>query len=249
MENKEIKSIEEILKKAADEEKNIQLDDFDTRWRKIENELMPKNRERHKEQDNGLQCESDGKSSLIFSKNKIFIIASVFCILILSLAIILPICLSKTNEDPNIKYFNEENLTTKIETVETFYAELDNANIYPVDLSDFYPQNYKLVVTESLIVKGGIVEMYDGEDEATVSVLLRFYDSTVRVKESSYNDYDLSYSTNTAEIKYKLTEYANDFGVETWRYDAVVWHDDLFYRVTYYSIYDNILDFFNALFN
>ena len=81
-----------------------------------------------------------------------------------------------------------------------------------------------------------------------MSLSLRFCDSTVKISPISYEDYDLTYTTGSAVIIYKLSEYMEAGGIEAWQYKACTWYNDLFYAITYFTLEDNLTELFDTLF-
>lgn len=254
MDDKEIKRMEKLLKNAADKEKNIGLDDFDTRLGKIEGQLRQKSPPEKKWAAAGATGVSGG-NSLALSRNKIIVAAVIVCIVI-ALSVALPLVLSGGNSGPGGDGdlstgnggCNPDDLSEKTVTREDFYAGLDDARIYPISFSDYEPDEYRLIVTDDSTVKGGAVVISDAEDGRRMSVLLRFYDSTVELPDISYLGYDLTYMAGGTEIKYKLMQYTEDDGVGSWHYDAFAQHDDLSYYITYHTSKDDVTELFDSLF-
>ena len=251
MDDKEIKRMEKLLKNAADKEKNIGLDDFDTRLGKIEGQLRQKSPPEKKWAAAGATGVSGG-NSLALSRNKIIVAAVIVCIVI-ALSVALPLVLSGGNSGPggnndSSNNPNADELSENTVSREDFYAGLNDAGIYPISFSDYEPDEYRLIVTDDSTVKGGAVVISDAEDGSRMSVLLRFYDSTVKLPDISYLGYDLTYMAGGTEIHYKLMQYTEDDGVGSWHYDAFAQHDELSYYITYHTSKDDVTELFDSLF-
>ena len=256
MDEKEIRRVEEMLKREADKEKNTKIDDFDARYAKIKSELRAENGS-----ENAPRIAYGGVSSngSVMSKSKplVIAVALLLCVAV-ALSVILPVAF-RTIDNGNIggngddiTYYAEDELGAEIVTRDEFYAGLGSADIHPVDLDAVtaveYVEYRLLMTKEDRLVKGGMVDARDGEDEATMSLSLRFCDSTVKISPISYEDYDLTYTTGSAVIIYKLSEYMEAGGIEAWQYKACTWYNDLFYAITYFTLEDNLTELFDTLF-
>ena len=253
MDEKEIRRVEEMLKREADKEKNTKIDDFDARYAKIKSELRAENGSENAPRIAYGGFSSDGS---VMSQSKPFVIAVALLLCVaVALSVILPVAFRTIDDGGNgddITYFAEDELGAEIVTRDEFYAGLGSADIHPVDLDAVTAVEYveyRLVMTkEDRLVKGGMVDARDGEDEATMSLSLRFCDSTVKISPISYADFDLTYTTGSAVIIYKLSEYMEADGIEAWHYEACTWYNDLFYAITYFTLEDNLTELFDTLF-
>lgn len=252
MDDKELVQLEERLKREADKEKNTKIDDFDARYAKIKSELRAENGSENAPRIAYGGVSSDG-SVMSKSKPLVIAVALLLCVAV-ALSVILPVAF-RTIDDGNgddITYYADDELGAEIVTRDEFYAGLGSADIHPVDLDAVTAVEYveyRLVMTkEDRLVKGGMVDARDGEDEATMSLSLRFCDSTVKISPISYADYDLTYTTGSAVIIYKLSEYMEAGGIEAWQYEACTWYNDLFYAITYFTLEDNLTELFDTLF-
>ena len=256
MDEKEIRRVEERLKREADKEKNTKIDDFDARYAKIKSELRAENGSENAPRIAYGGVSSDG-SVMSKSKPLVIAVALLLCVAV-ALSVILPVAFRTIDNGDiggngdDITYYAEDELGAEIVTRDEFYAGLGSADIHPVDLDAVTAVEYveyRLVMTkEDRLVKGGMVDARDGEDEATMSLSLRFCDSTVKISPISYADFDLTYTTGSAVIIYKLSEYMEAGGIEAWHYEACTWYNDLFYAITYFTLEDNLTELFDTLF-
>ncbi len=253
MDDKELVQLEERLKREADKEKNTKIDDFDARYAKIKSELRAENGSENAPRIAYGGVSSDG-SVMSKSKPLVIAVALLLCVAV-ALSVILPVAFRTLDDGGNgddITYFADDELGAEIVTRDEFYAGLGSADIHPIDLDAVTAieyVEYRLVMTkEDRLVKGGMVDVRDGEDDATMSLSLRFYDSTVKISPISYEDYDLTYTTGSAVIIYKLSEYMEAGGIEAWQYKACTWYNDLFYAITYFTLEDNLTELFDTLF-
>lgn len=253
MDDKELVQLEERLKREADKEKNTKIDDFDARYAKIKSELRAENGSENAPRIAYGGVSSDG-SVMSKSKPLVIAVALLLCVAV-ALSVILPVAFRTLDDGGNgddITYFADDELGAEIVTRDEFYAGLGSADIHPIDLDAVTAieyVEYRLVMTkEDRLVKGGMVDARDGEDEATMSLSLRFCDSTVKISPISYEDYDLTYTTGSAVIIYKLSEYMEAGGIEAWQYKACTWYNDLFYAITYFTLEDNLTELFDTLF-
>lgn len=221
MNKKEIEEIENKLQESAD---NIKMRKFSEVWKEIEPELAPKKKK--------------------FPLKKWLPAVASFC-LILAVSITLPLVLRK--EKPTRYYF--EDLGLKSVQEDEFYSELKKAQIDCVDFSDYYVESYALFQTQSFQTKGGGIDAYDNPDELTMIIGINFFDSSINIVEELYADYQLSYSVNGANIRYKLAEYAEEDGVETYNYLIKAEYRNVTYIIDFTSLSDNVITFFDTLFD
>lgn len=252
MDDKELVQLEERLKREADKEKNTKIDDFDARYAKIKSELRAENGSENAPRIAYGGVSSDG-SVMSKSKPLVIAVALLLCVAV-ALSVILPVAF-RTIDDGNgddITYFADDELGAEIVTRDEFYAGLGSADIHPVDLDAVtaveYVEYRLLMTKEDRLVKGGMVDVSDGEDDATMLLSLKFCDSTVQISSEAYDDYDLTYTTGSAVIIYKLSEYMEAGGIEAWHYEACTWYNGLFYGIDYFTLEDNLTELFDTLF-
>lgn len=148
---------------------------------------------------------------------------------------------------PNRYYFEELKLKSVQE--DEFYDDLKGNQINCVDFSDYYVESYALLQTNELQTKGGGIDAYDNPNELTMILVIRFFDSSVMIKEEHYSDYNLSYTINGADIQYKLAEHSTGDGVEAYNYLIKAKYRDVTYLIDYTSLSDDVIIFFNNLFS
>ena len=134
-------------------------------------------------------------------------------------------------------------------TESEFYEDLEESQIKHVDFSGFIIQSYTLLKTNSLVTKGGLIEVYDDEDAATMFATIKFLDASVEIEEEKYSDYDLTYTVNNTEIKYKLKEYIEIEGIAIYTYGIFADSVDTRYMIDYNSLTDNVLTFMDTFFS
>lgn len=216
----------EIEKEPEEEADQIKMRDFSEVWEKIKDRLETVD-------------EPQGHEK---SKKWKPIVGSFVTIFVLS-AVIVPVAIYNNREKERV-YLGEKLGAVSVNS-EEFYAEIEKEKINVVNFSDFSIESYFLLNTESGVAKGGIVDLCGDTLFATV----KFYDAVVVIEESSYESYDLTYADNNIEIRYKLKEYVQDSGYESYTYSIFTKYNRVTYIIEYTSVFDDVTEFFKVFFD
>lgn len=215
------KEVEEKLEKSVHD---IKKREFSEVWEEIEPEIKTK------------------KKKLRF---KMIIPVATVAFATLTVAIAIPTALKK---DAEKIYFVNELGTISVQE-EEFYKEIKNADIDCVDFSRYYVESYVLLKTRDLKVKGGLLDAADDEDDPTMIMTIKFFDSSVNVKGESYADYVLTYSVNGATIHYKMDKHLEEGEDETYEYLIKAEYRNVTYIIDFTSLSDNVTTFFDMFFD
>lgn len=238
MQDKEQQKIETILKNSANE---IQMKPFDERWKDIESKL---------DFESGTQAAMEKVPALAaqgangysfngrLTGNAIKIIVIVTCIfMVLALAIILPICLSENEQS----YFTPTELSAEVVTEDNFYSGIRESKIDLVDLTKYQCQDFSLLKTESGEVHGGNFSVYNKNDNEIVKVI--FFSEFVKAPNYDFSEPEI-YKLGNVEIQYKMLE-GNEDG---FHYNAYAIYKGVTYKIDYFCLTDNVLNFFDNFF-
>lgn len=215
----------EFEKRLQEEADNIKMRDFSEVWEEVEKMIKEKQR----------------------SKRRRMIMrgAAAASVVVVSLAIIVPVTLNK--QESGRRYFAETLKKVSVNE-DTFYSELAKAKIPVADFSDFVVQVYRIWKTPKGETRGGEIEIYEDGLNVDMFASIRFYTSSVIMEESRFSDYNLSYEVNGGTMTYKLKDYVQDEVSEAYIYSAFGKCNNVAYIIEYTSIKDDLLDFFDSLF-
>ena len=181
----EYKDIEEKLQNAASK---IKKPEFSEIWEEIKDEI-------------NVSDVAEIKRKRTRKRLKKFLPAAATTVGIVSAAAVI---ISVMTHKPQKEIYFMDQLGAVSVTESEFYEDLEESQIKHVDFSGFIIQSYTLLKTNSLVTKGGLIEVYDDEDAATMFATIKFLDASVEIEEEKYSDYDLTYTVNNTDIKYKL---------------------------------------------
>lgn len=199
----EYKDIEEKLQNAASK---IKKPEFSEIWEEIKDEI-------------NVSDVAEIKRKRTRKRLKKFLPAAATTVGIVSAAAVI---ISVMTHKPQKEIYFMDQLGAVSVTESEFYEDLEESQIKHVDFSGFIIQSYTLLKTNSLVTKGGLIEVYDDEDAATMFATIKFLDASVEIEEEKYSDYDLTYTVNNTEIKYKLKEYIEIEGIATYTYGILL---------------------------
>lgn len=225
MSEKEIKELEEKLKKCA---AKVDPGDFEAHYQAIRDSLPPKQKPR-----------------LRPSFWRFFVpIASSFVMAVIVLSITLPFALAPEKQE---KYFVEQ--LTIHQTEETvFLNKFNEAGLRFNKPVSYKGQLYKIFLTESNKVMGGYVE-YFGDNDDGYYITLNIYDRRVEIFPSPLYTYDHTYEKNGASVKYGLKEKVDQSDPEPiYEYVAFGTYQKETYLIEYTALTDNITEVFDELF-
>lgn len=216
----------EVEKKIEETINKVEAPDFEEVWQRIEPEIEKSHKRR-------------------FSWKKWLPMAVTACAVIICAVAIPTIIYSQ--KEPEEKYYSSQLVVDVVEEG-TFYTALASAGIECVDFSEFYIEDYQLFVTESKIVKGGLLSnILDDEEEPTCLLTVEFFDSTVEI-DTDRAEYSLTYRTESgAEIRYELTEHAEG-EEEAFNYLIEASWKNVTYLIDYVAFTDNVIEFFDNFF-
>ena len=226
----EYKDIEEKLQNAASK---IKKPEFSEIWEEIKDEI-------------NVSDVAEIKRKRTRKRLKKFLPAAATTVGIVSAAAVI---ISVMTHKPQKEIYFMDQLGAVSVTESEFYEDLEESQIKHVDFSGFIIQSYTLLKTNSLVTKGGLIEVYDDEDAATMFATIKFLDASVEIEEEKYSDYDLTYTVNNTEIKYKLKEYIEREGIATYTYGIFADSVDTRYMIDYNSLTDNVLTFMDTFFS
>lgn len=239
MGKKEQEQIESILKNSVNK---IDKESFDKRWNAIELELDFDRSESEIVESrvpvlagqgvNGINSNDRQSKS---KKNIITIIACSF--LILLLAIILPIYLNKKEQS----YFSPTDLLGEVVTEDEFHIGVSDSGIELVDLTNFNCQEFSLLKTNAGEVQGGNFSINNDIENEIVNV--SFFSKLVQIPNYDFTDPEI-YKLNEIDIQFKKID-NND---NVFQYKAYARYKEVTYKLDYYCLTDNILEFFNDFF-
>ena len=242
------RDIETELKKAADEAKNIGTKSADDRMCAIEHRLESRPERSGGAERNRVPVASQKAGAISRGRAAASVFAAVAAALLCVLTIF--VVLDMRRDPVSHLTYHENSLVAKIVSEEEFYD-----GVLPIlpDLADFdngLIHNYALLLSDGdLVVRGGMVEMYDGEDIATVSAVVYFFDAEYVIVDRTYAEsFDLTYDAGGTEISYKLTEHISEGGIEAFAYDAIAEYSGSIYKMEYFALADDVTDFFDSLF-
>ncbi len=228
--------IENELKNSADK---ITVKSYSKRRDNIKDRIFPDGNGREVSAADAVLATSVGTvaGNPVSKKRNIFIaVLSLVLGCILTLAIVLPLTLNKS--EPT--YLDPGELKNNIVDQGQFYEQVDKAGLEIVDLSAYELYSF-LIITPILNedeVKGGSVTGYGDRFNIDVS----FYDKTV-VMPAEYLKYKGRYYVGGTEIYYET-----EFGEEVYDTKAFVRYKDISYVIRYISLDDDVSDVFENLF-
>ena len=234
----EDKEIEQLLKESADK---IKMKDFEERWEAISDRINA---------NQSCECKEEIQSTvLVTSANRtqthnllrkriIVSVCSIFAVILLCLAIVLPIVLKK---DKGPKYYLFLNLTNSNVTESQFFDGIGKSDLTLIELSDFDMSSFTFYYTEDNKLVGGALELSD--EELGVYSELTFYLNIVMSGFGVGTDYK-DYSVNGYNVIYN-TEYAE----EAYTTKAKATKANMVYELSILSLDDNLESLFDKLFN
>lgn len=238
MKDKDQERIEMLLQKSI---KKHDVEPFQERWDAIESELDFDNCENKVVEEKasilvGLGVDSNSCNDRPpINKKSVFILT--FVCLILVLAIILPICLNKKEQS----YFSPTDLVGEVVTEDEFYEGIEKSGINLVDLTKYQCQEFSLLKTNSGEIHGGNLSINDDIKNEIVKV--SFFSKFVSVPNYDFTDPEIC-KLNNLEIQYKKIDNEEDVV----QYKAYAKYREVTYKLDYYCLTDNLLDFFNNFF-
>ncbi len=240
MGDKEQERIESLLKKRVNKG---ELAPFEERWETIKSELDFDRREEGIIEEQvpilvrqGARGGSDNYDRLPLNKVKLIsIITSIFLIMVLS--IVLPIIINKKERS----YFLPADLAGEVVTEVGFYEGIEKSGIELVDLTRFHCQEFSLLKTTSGDVHGGFLSVNNEMTNEIVKV--SFFSKFVKVPNYDFTEPE-TYNKNGAIVYYEKL----DNNEEVVQYQAYAKFKDVTYKLDYYCITDNVLEFFNNFF-
>lgn len=216
-----MEDIEEKLKQHAVKNKKRKFNEV---WQDIESELEPR------------------KKKIPFYK-WIPIMASI-CVVI-ALAIVLPLTLGKGT----LPTYGYQQLGIEIVTEDEFYNKLKQSKVSHVDFSKYIvDESYVLLVAPDNNVKGGVLDLSDDRDDPTLLLTVNFFDSAISINGIQYQEYNLTYKVNGAEINYKFDAELDDDGEKTYEYSIKAQQRGVTYLIKYISYSNDIIGFFDEFF-
>ena len=233
----EDKEIEALLKESAEE---VKVKDFSERWEKLKGRIDSAQEVELKEttSETVLATNANTNISQISVKNKIIVsLCSVFFLIVLCLAIVLPLTLKNNGKI----YFNLLELIGVPVSENEFYDNLGESDLKVVNLEKFEIDSYALLYTQDNLLVGGRVDISD-EDGVMASIV--FYDSTVKSSFEADEDYKTC-NTNGFNIEYKTVLDEDELYSTTARAVST----NISYEFKCLSVTENIETFFEKFFS
>ena len=220
----ERKDLEKKIQESANE---IKLRDFSLVWNEIKEDVegSVNKRKKHK----------------FFWMPMLASITTAFLIFIVGI----PIALYQINKNAPKVYFIDQ-LNTERVTEQEFYNDLKTANIKHINFDQYIIPLYQLVKTVEGETKGGVIEAYDDENNATFFLNVQFFDSSVKINEELYSDYTTECFINNLLVRYKLKEqYPAD---NLYVYGIKATYQSVNYLIEYTCFSSDVETFLNSLF-
>lgn len=224
------KNIERNLKDSAD---NIGTKDFSERWKEISGRIKADTEKDQAINKDLVLVEASGvnTSQSAIRKNFIISICTLFLIIVVILAIVLPIVLN-INENPS--YLNPSQLAYKSMSKNEFYAELKNSEMELVDISDFEIDVYYLAYNDEMEIVGGRFEAVD--EVYGLIVEINFYKDIVN------SIFDVGPESKEYNIDGLIIEYTTVFDDEFYNTTATATKNKIRYNINCLSLEEDIRD-------
>ena len=220
----DLKETEKILEQSA---KDIKMRDFSEVWQNIKGEIEIEQKQRKK----------------VWAKR--YFPAILAACLVLVFAIALPIYLHNIPEVPEVVYYADKLVMTKVDEA-TFFEELSKGKVNHVSFSNYKLKDCSLYQTEQGEAKGGYVDLCDDVNSPTEIIKLNFYDVSVQLEDESEKVYDLSYSKDNLSVLYKIKNSYPEYNI--YIYDIKASYNKVNYLIEYTGNVADPIVFFESFF-
>ena len=201
----EDKEIEHLLKESAEK---IKMKDFSERWSVISEKIQSSQvlgDNVTADQTVLVSQTNNVLSRASITKKIVYSVCSVFLFVAICLAVVLPICLIKNEEQPRyaLNGLNSFNVSES-----SYYDEIHKSGLAVIDFSGFETNIYTLFYTKDDVLVGGGAEITDEEFGGYIELVFYTdkvtsqFDIGLDFKKCVINGYKIEYKTETTEDFY-----------------------------------------------